>query len=263
VAPAGTVTNADDCDDSDGAVNPGAVEACDDGVDDNCDGQVDEGCVEQCNGAELTNHWTLDGDGLDVGGSDFATFGNVSWVPGVDGLALRINGQGGGASTADLLSGFGTGPFTVTAWVNYHGDFVGHVRHEHIFFSTDNGRLRDVDLFAERGGGQTYFWTQGLGTQWYTFGTASWIGQQDTWHLIALGRDANGTQYLCENGVVTGSDGRWSNFQHGSGAEFFLGRNPYENGGRSFPGAFDDVRLYDDWIGAAGCDQLFTTTTCN
>jgi hypothetical protein len=40
--PAGFVENDDDCDDTDGAVHPGAVEVCN-GVDDDCDGGVDEG----------------------------------------------------------------------------------------------------------------------------------------------------------------------------------------------------------------------------
>ncbi|CAH0999302.1 hypothetical protein LEM8419_00600 [Neolewinella maritima] len=39
---AGFVTNADDCDDTNAAVNPAAEEICD-GIDNNCDGQVDEG----------------------------------------------------------------------------------------------------------------------------------------------------------------------------------------------------------------------------
>jgi hypothetical protein len=40
-APSGQVGNAEDCDDSDGAINPSATELCD-GVDNDCDGSTDE-----------------------------------------------------------------------------------------------------------------------------------------------------------------------------------------------------------------------------
>ena len=41
-APSGTVGNGADCDDSDGSVNPDALETCN-GADDNCSGEIDEG----------------------------------------------------------------------------------------------------------------------------------------------------------------------------------------------------------------------------
>ncbi len=252
-----------DCDDADGTSNPGAAELCGDGLDNDCDLDVDEDCIPTCGGADLVNYWSFDGDALDlVGGNDLSVFGATSYVSGVDGDALRINWQGGGASTPDLLSQFGNGPFSLAVWVNYHGDFAGHARHEHIFFSTSNGARRDLDLFAERNGTNSFYWTQGLNTQWYTFVGASWITQQDQWHLVVLGRDTNGTQYLCEDGVVTATDPRFSNFAHSPASVFYVGRNPYENGGRSFPGAFDDMRVYDDWIGADGCAQLFQANSC-
>jgi hypothetical protein len=44
-APAGSVTNALDCDDTDAAINTSAIEICGNGVDDDCDGALDETCV--------------------------------------------------------------------------------------------------------------------------------------------------------------------------------------------------------------------------
>jgi Putative metal-binding motif len=49
---AGWVTNADDCDDAAGAVNPGAEEICD-GVDNDCDGNIDGDTCRQCDATTL------------------------------------------------------------------------------------------------------------------------------------------------------------------------------------------------------------------
>ncbi|NTX10843.1 hypothetical protein HUA76_08610 [Myxococcus sp. CA056] len=43
--PAGYVANATDCNDSNGAVSPGAAEICRDAIDNNCSGQNNEGCA--------------------------------------------------------------------------------------------------------------------------------------------------------------------------------------------------------------------------
>ena len=55
-APAGYVDNADDCNDSDPAINPSAAEICN-GIDDDCDGSTDEGVL-------LTFYADSDADGF-------------------------------------------------------------------------------------------------------------------------------------------------------------------------------------------------------
>ncbi len=65
-APAGTVSDGSDCDDTDAAINPGASEICN-GVDDDCDGLTDD-ADGSVTGATT---WYADFDGDGYGGSRF------------------------------------------------------------------------------------------------------------------------------------------------------------------------------------------------
>ncbi|NJC26645.1 MopE-related protein [Neolewinella antarctica] len=62
--PDGHVTNADDCDDSDDTVYPGAPELCD-GVDNNCNGKVDDGI--ECRGDDVESQFWLEAECAQVG----------------------------------------------------------------------------------------------------------------------------------------------------------------------------------------------------
>jgi hypothetical protein len=67
-APAGYVSNDDDCNDAAAAVNPGATEVCDSGVDNNCNGSSDDADGTLSLASRLTFYRDLDTD----------TYGNVA-----------------------------------------------------------------------------------------------------------------------------------------------------------------------------------------
>jgi len=64
--PSGYAATDTDCDDGDGAINPGATEACD-GVDNDCDGLVDD----DDSGVSGTTTWSIDYDSDGYGGSAY------------------------------------------------------------------------------------------------------------------------------------------------------------------------------------------------
>ncbi len=86
-APSGYVTDATDCNDANGAINPGATEVCN-GIDDNCNGNTDEGLTF------LTYYVDGDGDGYGAGaGTSSCTpiVGSVTIDGDCDDAAASVN----------------------------------------------------------------------------------------------------------------------------------------------------------------------------
>jgi hypothetical protein len=117
--PPGYVVNDTDCDDSEGAVNPGQAEICDDGIDNNCNGIADgiaDGCGLQGSIPLSTADAKLMGEGSDdAAGISAASAGDVNG----DGLDDILVGAyqyiSGGPGKAYLVLGPVTGIASLAA----------------------------------------------------------------------------------------------------------------------------------------------------
>ncbi len=123
-APVGAVSEAGDCDDTDGTVSPDAVEVCENGVDDDCDGGPGD-CVL---GGELA---TTDADASIVyAGGSRTYFGETMRVgdlddDGTDELVAGARAMGGGAGALAVFRSPAGALSEADAWLTLSGRAVG------------------------------------------------------------------------------------------------------------------------------------------
>jgi len=113
LAPIGFVILNGDCNDGDAAVNPGEVEICGNGIDDNCNGEIDEGCGITLNLRVLMQ-------GYYVGGGQMQAVLLNQFVPGATGAESdTVKVELRSSADANLLVDQSTSPLDI----NGNGSF--------------------------------------------------------------------------------------------------------------------------------------------
>ncbi len=136
-APSGRVDNADDCDDTDGAISPAGAETCDDGIDDDCSGTADDGCgpigALTTSDADASVSWTATGGSTWVrnGGNLLGGAGDALVVSSSTGYLAIVGGPTSGRIDPSTLITIGA-PAITFAGIDV-GDWDGDGNEDVVF----------------------------------------------------------------------------------------------------------------------------------
>ncbi len=260
--PEGYVTDSTDCYDDDSAVNPGALEACGDGIDNNCDGNTNEDCFPEFG---LVAYYPFDGDATDhAGEADGTEHNGVSYDVGKFGQAANFDGIDDKISVADSsVFNFDSNSFTISMWLSTAAFQPNLVIEKH---QSDGNLFRVWGFYDSEfhgfDGDSPSFQIQSGPTSYAVTGT-TYIYDGD-WHHVCLVRNNSENQiHIYINGALENSTPIGAISVSSPSQLVFGGRNDISDYVNIYSGLIDDARFYNRAISPHEIQALFNHTYQN
>jgi hypothetical protein len=181
--------------------------------------------------------WRLDGNAEDSSGNENhgTLVGDPSWVEGMFGGAILLDGVDDKVNCGNGPSLNITGPITISAWIYPTGP--GSTTYPRVVDKSNGTGGADPGYKLYMRSGENYIFTLSAGGTYFNSTLSAAV---DTWNYVAF--VITGTQWrLCVNGTWQ----EWSRTELPSSSTNPLNLGDGPAGARPFAGMLDDVRVYN------------------
>lgn len=200
----------------------------------------------------LSAYWQFEGDGTDSSGNghDMTVNGDASFVTGILGQAVSLDGAGDYLrTTTDVLMGT---EFTMAAWIQP----AAYGSSQQIFSKGSTGETASGNAKQIRlsNGEFSLLYEYGSGTNYEI--ESGWNAPISEWHHVAGIRDANGATYIYVDGILYASEYNTTAPNINSPVSNIGQR---EGGTEFYNGLIDEVRVYSRALSQGEVGQLMAT----
>jgi hypothetical protein len=200
--------------------------------------------------ADLQAYYQFNGNGNDSSGNgrDLGLYGSVGFTSGLYGQALNLTGttsQYAQRPLSDSVFNFGTGDFTIQAWVNFNNTSGEQTLLENFYGSNGPGWT-----LTKPGGNNLLFYD----SQAVYLSTSSLSIATDTWHQVIVERDGSNFSIYLDDKLDASTTS--STAMATTNNDLLVGkRNQYDGRNFAVNGAMDEVAI---WTRALSTGEIAT-----